>query len=161
MKSIASLAAACCFFFSPGSSSVDDANRLVGAWKLVSMLVKFGGGDAVEPYGAHPKGRLVLTREGHWIIILTAAGRSPAKTSDEKATLLDSMLAYSGRYTVDGDRITMHIDVSSNEVFSGPLQDQVRYFRIEGDRLIIRTPEIMSAVRPGQKAVGTIVFERE
>jgi hypothetical protein len=27
--------------------------------------------------------------------------------------------------------------------------------------LTLRTPEIVSAVRPGQKAVGTITFERE
>jgi hypothetical protein len=160
VKSIVSFIAAACCLFHPGTSSAGDAG-VAGAWKLVSWLVKFDGGDAVEPYGAHPKGRLVLTAEGHWIIILTAADRRPAKTNDEKAALLDSMLAYSGRYTIDGDRITTRIDVSSNEVFSGALREQVRYFRIEGDRLIIRTPEIMSAVRPGQKAVGTIVFERE
>jgi hypothetical protein len=146
----------------PAASSAHDTPRgVAGAWKVVSWLVRFDGGDAVEPYGPHPKGRLVLTPEGHWIIILTAAGRGPAETNDEKAALLDSMLAYSGRYTVDGDRITTRIDVSSNEVFSGPLREQVRYFTMEGERLIIRTPEIVSAVRPGRKAVGTILFERE
>jgi hypothetical protein len=31
----------------------------------------------------------------------------------------------------------------------------------QGDKLTLRTPEIVSAVRPGQKAVGTITFERE
>ena len=36
-----------------------------------------------------------------------------------------------------------------------------RFFTIEGSKLTIRTPEIVSSVRPGQKAVGTITFERE
>jgi hypothetical protein len=51
--------------------------------------------------------------------------------------------------------------MSSNEIYTGTNQDQTRFFRIEGNRLIIRTPEIVSAVRPGQKAVGTLMFERE
>jgi hypothetical protein len=162
MKSIFALvAAACCLFRPEPSFAGDTAQQLVGAWKLVSWTVKFDGGDAVEPYGPNPKGRLVLTADGYWIIILSASNRKPAKTSDEKAALLDSLLAYSGRYTVDGDKITNHVDISSNEVFSGANRDQTRFFKLEGDKLTIRTPEIMSAVRPGQKAVGTNVFERE
>ena len=93
--------------------------------------------------------------------ILTGANRKPAKTIEEKATLLDSILAYSGKYTVEGDKITTHVDMSSNEIYTGANQDQTRFFRIEGNKLTIRTPEIVSAVRPGQKAVGTITFERE
>ena len=44
---------------------------------------------------------------------------------------------------------------------SGANQDQTRFFRIDGNRLTLRTPEIVSAVRPGQKAVATITFERQ
>ncbi|MGB8489100.1 MAG: lipocalin-like domain-containing protein [Xanthobacteraceae bacterium] len=110
--------------------------------------------------GSSPKGRLVLTPDSHWIIILTGANRKPAKTIEEKATLLDSILAYSGKYTVEGDKIKTHVDMSSIEIYTGANQDQTRFFRIEGNKLTIRTPEIVSAVRPGQKAVGTITFER-
>ncbi|MGB7835110.1 MAG: lipocalin-like domain-containing protein, partial [Xanthobacteraceae bacterium] len=92
---------------------------------------------------------LVLTPDSHWIIILTGANRKPAKTIEEKATLLDSILAYSGKYTVEGDKITTHVDMSSNEIYTGANQDQTRFFRIEGNKLTIRTPEIVSAVRPG------------
>ena len=63
--------------------------------------------------------------------------------------------------SVEGDKITIHVDMSSNEIYTGANQDQTRFFRMEGNRLILRTPEIASAVRPGQKAVGTITFERE
>jgi hypothetical protein len=162
MKSSFTLIAAACYFFCAGSSFADDtAKQIAGTWKLVSWLTKFDGGDTVEPYGPNAKGRLVLTPEGHWIIILTGANRRPATTNDEKAALLDSMLAYSGKYTVEGDRITTRVDMSSNEVYTGPNQNQTRFFKIEGDKLILRTPEIVSAVRVSQKAVGTITFERE
>jgi len=51
--------------------------------------------------------------------------------------------------------------MSSNEIYTGANQDQLRFFHVEGDKLTLRTPEIVSAVRPGQRAVGTIMFERE
>lgn len=162
MKSILALAVAISCVFRPEFSYAQDAaTQLTGTWKLVSWLTKFDGGDTVEPYESSPKGRLVLTPDSHWIIILTGANRKPAKTIEEKATLLDSILAYSGKYTVEGDKITTHVDMSSNEIYTGANQDQTRFFRIEGNKLTIRTPEIVSAVRPGQKAVGTITFERE
>jgi hypothetical protein len=103
----------------------------------------------------------VLTPNGRWMIIATGANRKPAKSVEEKAALLDSVLAYSGIYTVEGDKITTRVDMSSNEIYTGANQNQTRFFRIEGDTLTLRTPEIASAVRPGQKAVGTITFERE
>ena len=162
MKSILALAVAISCVFRPEFSYAQDAaTQLTETWKLVSWQTKFDGGDTVEPYGSSPKGRLVLTPDSHWIIILTGANRKPAKTIEEKATLLDSILAYSGKYTVEGDKITTHVDMSSNEIYTGANQDQTRFFRIEGNKLTIRTPEIVSAVRPGQKAVGTITFERE
>jgi len=104
----------------------------------------------------------VLTPEGVWMIILTGANnRGPAKNLEEKAALLDSMLAYSGKYTIEGNRMTIGVDMSWNEIYSGANQNQTRFFNIEGDKLIIRSPEIMSAVRPGQKAVATLSLERE
>jgi Lipocalin-like domain len=162
MKSILAIAVATSCVFRPGLSYAEDAaTQLTGTWKLVSWLTRFDGGDTVEPYGPNAKGRLVLTPDSHWIIILTGANRKPAKTIEEKAALFDSVLAYSGKYTVEGDKIITHVEMSSNEIYTGANQDQTRFFRIEGNKLILRTPEIVSAVRPGQKAVGTITFERE
>jgi hypothetical protein len=162
MKPIVAIVLATACLVWPASSFADDtATQLVGSWKLVSWLTKFDGGETVEPYGPNAKGRLVLTPDRRWIIVMTGANRKPAKSVEEKAALLDSLLAYSGVYAVDGNRITTHVDMSSNEIYTGANQNQTRFFLIEGDRLTLRTPEIVSAVRPGQKAVGTITFERE
>src|SRR5215471_16856011 len=162
MKRILALVFATCCLFRTGFSFADDAaKQITGTWKVVSLITRFDGGDAVEPFGPNPKGRLVLTPEGDWIIILTRADRGPAKNIEEKGALLDSMLAYSGKYTVDGNRMVIRVDVSWNEIYSGANQNQTRFFSIESDRLIIRSPEIVSAVRPGQKAVATLTLERE
>ena len=162
MKRILALVfAACCLFRTGFSFAEDAAKQLAGTWKVVSLITKFDGGDAVEPFGPNPKGRLVLTPEGQWIIILTEANRGPAKNLEEKAALLDSMLAYSGKYTTEGNRMTIRVDMSWNEIYSGANQNQTRFFCIDGDILTIRSPEIVSAVRPGQKAVATLTLQRE
>ena len=162
MKAILALGLAACCLLRSGLSLADDAARqLVGTWKVVSLITRFDGGDAVEPFGPNPKGRLVLTPEGDWINILTKADRGPARNAEEKAALLDSMLAYSGKYTVEGNRMVIRVDMSWNEIYAGANQNQTRFFSMEGDRLIVRSPEIASAVRPGQKAVATLTLQRE
>jgi hypothetical protein len=162
MKRILALVFATCCLLWMGLSFADDAaKQLAGTWKIVSLITKFDGGDAVEPFGPNPKGRLVLTPEGQWIIILTTVNRRLAKNFEEKAALLDTMLAYSGKYTIEGNRMTIQVDMSWNEIYSGANQNQTRFFDIEGDILIIRSPEIVSAVRPGQKAVATLTLQRE
>src|SRR5262249_54725237 len=160
-RSLALFFASCCLFWTGLSFADDAAKELAGTWKVVSLITRFDGGDAVEPFGPNPKGRLVLTPDGRWLIILTGANRGPAKDPEGKAALLDSMLACSGKYTVEGNRMMIRVDMSWNEIYSGANQDQTRFFTIEGDKLIIRSPEIVSAVRPGQKAVATLTVERE
>jgi hypothetical protein len=51
--------------------------------------------------------------------------------------------------------------MSSNEILTGANQEQTRFFKIEGDKLTLRTPEIASAVLPGKRVVGTLTWERE
>ena len=139
----------------------ESAGELVGSWKLTGWTVQVTGGDTVEPFGANPKGRIVVTRDGYWMAILTGANRAPAKTTEEKAALLDSVLAYAGKYSVDGDRVSIKVDMSSNEIYTGANQNQTRFFRIEGNRLTLRTAEMASAALPGKKVVVLLTCERE
>ncbi|WP_442869465.1 lipocalin-like domain-containing protein [Bradyrhizobium sp. CCBAU 11434] len=60
---------------------------------------------------------------------------------------------------MEGDRFTTKVDISWNELLTG--QDQVRFFKLEGDKLSLRTAEQISAVYPGKKVVGTLEWERE
>ena len=138
----------------------DLAQQLVGTWKLTSWVVQIIGGETVEPYGPNPNGRIVMTPEGHWSVIITGANRKEGKTIEEKAALMETMLAYFGKFSIDGDRITVDVEMSSNEIYVGPLQKQTRFFTLDGDKLVLRTPEIISAVKPGQKVVGILDWER-
>lgn len=101
-----------------------------------------------------------MTSDGHWIVIITGANRHPAKTAEEKIALFDSVLAYSGKYSVQGNKITIDVDMSASEVFTRA-QVQTRFFKLDGEKMIVRTPEIISAALPGKKIVGTNIFERE
>lgn len=79
----------------------------------------------------------MFTSDGYVTFIIVAANRKPASSNDESAALLKSLLAYTGKFTVDGDKFTTKVDISSNELLTG--QDQVRFFKLEGDQLSIRT----------------------
>jgi hypothetical protein len=142
--------------------SDESIKSLVGTWKLTGWTVRVvGETQDKEPFGPNPKGRLVMTPDGYWTVIITGTNRHAARTAEEKVALFDSVLAYSGKYTIEGDKITIRVDMSGNEVFTGPNQIQTRFFKIDGQQLIVRTPEINSAALPGKKIIGTNIFERE
>jgi lipocalin-like protein len=144
-----------------GAWADESPKAFVGTWTLIGWTLHVvGETEEKEPFGPHPKGRLVMTPEGYWIVIITGANRQPAKTVEEKAALFDSLLAYSGKYTIEGDKVTIRVDMSGNEIFTGPNQVQTRFLKLEEDRLVVRTPEIDSAALPGKKIVGVNIFQR-
>jgi hypothetical protein len=157
------LALAACFYLEPEIALTQDAaKQLVGTWKVTSLVSKFVDGPTIDTFGPNPKGRLVLTSDGHWIVIITKADRTPAKNSEEKAALLDTMLAYSGKYTIEGDRITTRVDMSWHEIFTGDRQILTRFFSVEGDKLVIRTgPIVSSTARQGEIVEGVLTLDRE
>src|SRR5262245_53234831 len=143
------------------SHAQDVAKQLVGTWKLTSYYNKFDGGEPEEPFGRGPKGRLIITSDGFWFAMITGGNRKIATNNDERAALLNSLVAYTGKYTLDGDKITTRVDMSWNEFYTSPNQNQVRYFKLEGDKLIIRSPVRPSANRPGRTIEGFLTWERE
>jgi hypothetical protein len=52
-----------------------------------------------------------------------------------RALLHKSMIAASGKYRIDGSSFVFTVDVSWNESWNGA--EQRRYFRIDGDKLIV------------------------
>jgi hypothetical protein len=91
--------------------------------------------------------------------VITRADRKPAATVNERAALLQSMVAYTGRYTVEHDRISIKPDVAWNEIYSGT--EQIRYYTLKGDCLSIRTAEQLTGVLPGKKVIGALTYLRE
>jgi Lipocalin-like domain len=143
----------------PGSAQAADPNSLIGSWKLISWQVIAEDGTVHDIYGAKPKGYLVLTREGRSIVVTTADGRKAGMSDAERAALHKSMLAYSGRYRIEGNDFVTTVEVSWNEAWNG--SEQRRHFRIEGNRLFIESAPAPSIILAGKTDFRRIVWERD
>ncbi len=139
----------------------DTAARLIGSWRLVSFQIRAVDEDVPprDVFGPRPFGRLVLTPEHTMAAFIAKPDRKPPATEAEAAALLSSMVAYTGKFRLDGDRFITTVDGAWNEIFKA--REQVRLFRIDGNTLSIRTGEGPSGVLPGKVTVGTLVWERE
>jgi Lipocalin-like domain len=160
MARLGVIAAAMCFCFQTGLALAEDtARQLAGSWKLSSWTIQIIGGEATEPFGPNPKGRAVFTPDGFSAFMIAKPDRKPATNDTDSAALLKSLMVYTGKFTIDGDKLTTDVDLSWNEILTGT--SQVRFFKLEGDKLSIRTAEQASAVLPGKRVVGTLNWERE
>ena len=160
MVRLAVFALAVYCYLQPGFALAQDtAKQLAGRWKLNTWTVQIIGGEVTEPFGPNPKGRAIFTPDGFVAFVIVAANRKPAANDADAAALLKTLMAYTGKFTIDGDKFTTKVDISWSELFTGT--DQVRFFKLEGDRLSIRTAEQASAIYPGKRVVGTIIWKRE
>jgi hypothetical protein len=142
----------------PGASVAADDGRLAGNWKLISWQV-VAGNEAQDLFGHNPKGYLLLTPEGRAMVITTADNRKPGTDDAGRAALHKSMLAYTGKYRIEGSDFITTVDVSWNESWNGT--EQRRHYRIEGDKLFIESAPAPSIVFPGRTDFRRIVWERE
>lgn len=136
-----------------------EPEALIGTWKLVSWQVIVESEAPQNVFGLHPKGYLVLTREGRSIVLTTADNRKAGMGDAERAALHKSMLAYSGKYRIEGNDFITFVDASWNEDWNGT--EQRRHFRIEGDKLFIESAPAPSIVFPGKTDFRRIVWQRE
>ena len=144
----------------PASGDDDPAGRLLGVWRLTSCRARLSGEAAPRDlFGADPFGYIIFTPERRMMAFISRQDRRPPADEAEAAALLRSMLAYTGRFRVEGDRVVVSVDGAWSEVYKA--EEQVRYFTVEGDVLTIRTPEQPSGVAPGRTVVSTLTFVRE
>jgi hypothetical protein len=110
-------------------------HRVVGCWTLVAQAYEDAEtGERVPIFGDHPRGRQIATAGGRWIALATAETReTPASDADHVAAMR-SMIAYTGRYRVEGDQVITRVEAAWNESWVG--SEQVRNLRFEGDDLL-------------------------
>jgi hypothetical protein len=142
----------------PGLAEVKE--QIVGTWKLVSVMYEDQQSKELTPVlGKNPKGSQVATADGRWLALVTAEGRKIPQTDEERAQALRSMIAYSGRYRVEGDKVITKVEIAWNVSWVGG--EQVRFVRFEGDKLYIESPP-MPHPNVGGRVVRVIVtWERE
>src|SRR4029077_9569883 len=120
MARLVAFALATYCYLQPGLALAQDAaKQLAGSWKLNSWTIQIIGGEVTEPFGPNAKGRAVFTPDGYVAFVIAAANRKPAANDEESAALLKTLLAYTGKFTTDGDKFTTKVDISWNELFTG------------------------------------------
>ncbi len=134
------------------------SDALIGSWKLISWQVVVDG-QPQDLFGSKPNGYLIVTREGRLMALTTAQNRTAGDSETERAALHKSMLAYTGRYRVEGDEFVTTVDAAWNEAWNGT--EQRRRFRIECDRLIIESAPAPSILFPGKVDYRRIVWMKE
>jgi len=121
------------------ASFAGDSDKVVGTWKLVSYEVEVQAtGQKAPVMGEKPTGYATFTQEGRVFFVLTGEARKAAKTDQERAELLSTLVAYSGTYSVEGEKWTTNVEVAWNPEWVGT--KQVRDFKLDGQRLMVLTP---------------------
>jgi hypothetical protein len=119
-------------------SFADDSAKILGIWKLVSFEAEIQATGQKEPVmGQKPTGYIIFTPEGRAMFMLTGDGRKAPKTVQDRADLLNSLIAYTGMYRLEGDKWITKVDVAWNPEFVGT--EQTRFFKVDGDRLQVLT----------------------
>jgi hypothetical protein len=126
-------------FVAAQPSFADDRSKVLGIWKLVSYEVETQATGQKGPVmGEHPTGYVAFLPEGRVFFVLTGEARKPAKTDQDRADLLNTLVAYSGTYHVEGDKWITKVDVAWNPEWVGT--EQSRSFKVDGDQLQVLTP---------------------
>ncbi|MDB5534689.1 MAG: hypothetical protein JWO28_3004 [Hyphomicrobiales bacterium] len=141
---------------------MSDAGQLIGTWKQLSGVVEeVGTGVSRSNLSTAPSGFITFSADGRIVNLTVDSSRkkpqSNPPTAAEAEALFRSLIAYAGTYEVDGNKVTYQLDVSWNELWTGT--EQVRYWRIEGDKLHVSTPEIVNPLT-GKKSIHRLVFEK-
>lgn len=144
-------------------ANVKAQDKLVGTWKLVSASSSTETGVTNKSvYGPNPTGLLTFTPDGRMMTVIAMGERKPLSVADrvtapigERAEAFSTFIAYAGRYSLAGDKETLHIDVSSLQNWVGT--DQTRFVSLQGDQLTVRTPPMP---RGGVLQTFELVWER-
>lgn len=122
------------------------AHELAGAYELRRFEIHYADGRVpTQPLGPKARGQLLYAPCGKMSAMLARADREPlavtrreayAEASEaSKAAAFDSFLAYGGRWTLDGDRVTHHVEIASVPELVGA--SQIRKVALRGERLTL------------------------
>ena len=92
---------------------------------------------------SNPAGFLTYTSDGRVTALISYGGRKSLSARrqarcEEQAEAFKTFLAYAGRYTLSGDKVTHHVEISSIQNYVD--KDLVRSVKFQGDQIILVTP---------------------
>lgn len=141
-------------------NSADSRSAVIGTWRLLSYEVEVRStGESFPAMGDQPTGYTIFSPEGRVWFMLTGDGREPGDSDQEQARLLDTLIAYTGRYRIEGDDWITAVDVAWNPAWVGT--EQRRQFALDGDRLRVLTPwRVMPNWAEHGETRSIVTFER-
>ncbi|HUI90522.1 MAG TPA: lipocalin-like domain-containing protein [Anaerolineales bacterium] len=141
------------------------SNPFVGVWKLISCDAIRRNGSVLPIYGRNPIGRLYYDAAGNMSVHMMKSGRTNSKdqtkfraTPSEMRAAYESYEAYFSTYEVDEAHCLIKHTVLGGLFPNWTGTVQSRYYKFEGDHLILSTEPVGCASK--DKTVVTLVWER-
>lgn len=127
---------------------------LEGAWSLERVDNVYPDGHRVELYGPHPQGLWLIDAEGHYMMQIVRAQRTPFASGDKsrgtpeeyRAASLDFNAHY-GTVSVAGGMLRTRIEHASFPNWDG--RSGSRPYTLEGDKLTYIVPRPTSGADEG------------
>jgi lipocalin-like protein len=133
---------------------------LVGVWRLVSgYAIAQETGERVELFGDDPVGYAIFEPGGRMMTIVTANNRIRGASVSAMSELFRSMVAYSGKWAIDGDKFITKVDLASDPGWVGTAQ--VRYYTYDGETLSLQTAPLEHPSFPGKTAIVYADWRKE
>jgi|SRR5882762_3611966 len=135
------------------------SENFVGTWRLIDYSFFYADGIVEHPWGPEVSGYLLYSAQGYMSANLSPAHRTwrsrrarleaevPGATRIShsrisRRAIPRDYIAYSGKFTLDGDTITHHVEVSLFPNWVG--LPQLRHYAFEGNQLTLRTEPLKS-----------------
>jgi len=141
-------------------SFADDSKKVLGIWKLVSYDTEFQAtGERRPTFGKNPTGYIIFTSEKRVMVFIEGEGRKAPQTNEDRIVLHQTMIAYTGMYRFEGDKFITTVDAAWNPAWTET--DQVRFYKLEGDRLHIISAWAPNSIFPYRPVTrGYLTWER-
>lgn len=131
-------------------------DQVIGTWMLVSVDQIKPDGTRAPLFGLEPKGILVLSADGTYVIVNTrndvpriAAGNRDKATAEEANAITRGTLGYYGTYTVDESKKMLIVNVINSTFVNqiGTMQTRI---------VTSITPTEMTLTNPGATSGGKL-----
>ena len=120
-----------------------DSALLLGNWKLKSWTTEvIDTKQRLSFFGDAPKGYIHFGSDARVFAVLTAEHRKVVTSEADQIAAFSTLVAYTGRFKIDGDKLITTVDVSADPGMVG--KDLVRFFKSDGATLEIITAPFIS-----------------
>ena len=138
--------------------------QLAGVWRLVSSEFRTSSGDVIYPLGEDALGQAIFTEDGYMSGQLMRQNRSDFVsdnqahgTPEEILEAFQGYVAYYGRCEVDVEQKTITTRVEGGMFPNWVGSDQIRFFELTDEQLILRTPPITLG---DDEIIGVLTWRR-